>query len=54
MRTEALISKIYQFAEDKEKFEELRRELPLGVDMSGEIVRAQKRTGIVSLFFIDF
>ncbi len=49
MRTEALISKIYQFAKDKEKFEELRRELPLGMDMSGEIVRAQKRTGVVSL-----
>lgn len=49
MRTEAFISEISQLAKEEEKFEELKRGIPLGLDMSGAFVLAQKRKGIVSL-----
>ena len=49
MRTETFISEISQFAQEKGGFEEVKRGVPLGLDMSGEIVLAQKRTGVVSL-----
>ena len=49
MRTETFISEISHLAQEKGGFEEVRRGIPIGLDMSGEIVLAQKRTGIVSL-----
>ena len=49
MRTETFIMEIMQRAKEKGNFEELRRQIPLGLDMGGEIVTAQKRTGAVAL-----
>ena len=49
MRTERFISIIMQFAKEKDNIEELRRQVPLGLDMAGEIVTSQRRNGPVAL-----
>ena len=43
MRTEELIRKISQESKDNARFEELKTGLPLGEDMGGNVVLAQKR-----------
>ena len=43
MRTEEFIEKVSQESKDNARFEELKRGLPLGEDMGGNIVLAQKR-----------
>ena len=43
MRTEELIRKISQESKDNARFEELKTGLPLGDDMGGNVVLAQKR-----------
>ncbi|MBQ8295045.1 MAG: hypothetical protein IJX87_01270 [Clostridia bacterium] len=49
MRSEEFITSIMQTAKDNEKFEEVRRNIPIGKDSVGNIVVAQKRKGAVSL-----
>ena len=42
MRTEEFIQKISKQAKDNARFEDLKKGIPLGEDMSGEVVLAQK------------
>ena len=49
MRTETFIMEIMQTAKENGNFEELRGQIPLGVDMGGDVVTAQKRAGSVAL-----
>jgi hypothetical protein len=43
MRSEEFIATISQMAEDTEKFEEVRKGIPLGMDVVGNVMLAQKR-----------
>ncbi len=49
MRTEEFIGAVSRLSKDNEKFEELRRGIPLGEDVRGEVVLAQKETKIVTV-----
>ena len=49
MRTEELIKTVSIMANDNEKFEELRKGLPLGKDVSGNVMLAQKRETVLTV-----
>ena len=48
MRSDEFIKKILKIAQDDEKFEELRKGTPLGVDVIEDIVLSQKYTGALA------
>ena len=49
MRMDEYIKRISELSEQDEKFEELRKGLPLGVDVSGNILLSQKRERPLSI-----
>ena len=42
MRAEELISAVSKLSEEKERFEKLKKEIPLGEDAAGQVVTALK------------
>jgi hypothetical protein len=48
MYTQTFISSVIQSAKDNDNFEQLREQIPLGIDMAGKVVTAQKYSGALA------
>lgn len=48
MYTQTFISSVIQSAKNNDNFEQLRAEIPLGIDMTGNVITAQKYNGAVA------
>ena len=49
MRTEEFIASVSKLSKENEKFEELRKGIPIGEDVTGNIVLAQKREKVLTV-----